>query len=340
MASVLQVYRDRSVTRPESDESILLEHPRPATVISGEAHTEGKTPVESHSSEIKKWESIARGRLIAALPVVVLLGIAQTTSAQAETLLERGTYLMRSIVACGNCHTPQGPDGPIAGMELAGWAPFFVERDVFIANSANLTPDAETGIGSWTDEQIITAIREGRRPDGTIIGPPMPIGLYRGISDRDAQAIVAYLRQLPPVKNDIPPSQYFIPLPPDYGPSIGSVPDVPRDDPVIYGAYLAGPLGHCIECHTPMGPQGPDFENSLGAGGFEFHGPWGVSVSANITPTGLVDRTDEEIVRMITTGTRPDGSHMMPPMAYPYYANITDEDLRAIVAYLRTLPPK
>jgi mono/diheme cytochrome c family protein len=115
---------------------------------------------------------------------------------------------------------------------------------------------------------------------------------------------------------------------------------VPRDDRVAWGAYLAGPAGHCIECHTPMGEHGPDFAGRLGAGGFEFHGPWGVSVSANITPTGLAGRSAAEIKRMITTGTRPDGARMLPPMAYGYYANISDADLDAIVAYLRVLPPK
>jgi mono/diheme cytochrome c family protein len=260
--------------------------------------------------------------------------------AAAETLLERGDYLVNSIVACGNCHTPKGPEGDLPGMELAGWAPFFVEEGMFVANSANLTPDPDTGLGNWTDEEIIRAIREGVRPDGTIIGPPMPVGLYRDLSDRDVQAIVAYLRQLPPVKNEIPPSEYQIPLPPSYGPPVGSVPEVPRDDQIAYGAYLAGPLGHCIECHTPMGPQGPDFENSLGAGGMEFHGPWGVSVSANITPMGLDQYTDEEVIQIITTGVRPDGSRLLPPMGIPYYAKMTEADLRALVAWLRTLPPK
>jgi hypothetical protein len=63
-------------------------------------------------------------------------------------------------------------------------------------------------------------------------------------------------------------------------------------------------------------------------------------MSANITPTGLSDRSDAEIKRMITTGIRPDGSHMLPPMPYPYYANISDGDLDAIIAYLRALSPK
>ena len=262
-----------------------------------------------------------------------------TAAASAETLLERGTYLMQSIVACGNCHTPKGPNGEIPGMELAGMAPF-EKTPAFDANAPNITQDKETGIGTWTDEQIVASIREGRRPDGSIIGPPMPIGLYRGLSDWDVQAIVAYLRTVKPVKNEIPKSVYRIPLPPAYGPPVANVPEVPRDDKVAYGAYLAGPAGHCIECHSPLTPKGPDLANNLGAGGFEFHGPWGVSVSSNITPTGLGDRSYAEIRQMITTGTRPDGSRMLPPMAYPYYANIREDDLRAIVAYLRTLPPK
>ncbi len=271
--------------------------------------------------------------------IAVVTWVASGSAASAETLLERGTYLMQSIVACGNCHTPKGPNGDIPGMELAGMAPF-ESNPAFDANSPNLTPDPETGLGNWTDAQIIKAIREGVRPDGTIIGPPMPIGLYRGLSDWDAQAIVSYLRQVKPIKNAIPKSTYRIPLPPTYGPPVGTVPDVPRDDPVAYGAYLAGPAGHCIECHSPMGPKGPDTVNSLGAGGFEFHGPWGTSVSPNITPTGLADKSYTDIRRMITTGTRPDGSRMLPPMAYPYYANISEADLQAIVSYLRVLPPK
>lgn len=278
------------------------------------------------------------GHLASALAAVAYLALAGAATAQ--TLLERGTYLMESIVACGNCHTPKGPNGDIPGMELAGMAPF-ESNPAFDANAPNITPDPETGVGNWTDAQLIRAIREGVRPDGSIIGPPMPIARYRGLSDTDVKAIVAYIRQVPPIRNEIPKSVYRIPLPPSYGPPVGAVPDVPRDDELAYGEYLAGPLGHCVECHTPAGPNGaPDLANSLGGGGFEFHGPWGVSVSSNITPAGLADRSDAEIRQMITAGTRPDGSRMLPPMPYAYYANISDADLDAIVAYLRALPEK
>lgn len=277
--------------------------------------------------------------LLRSIAILTVAMVAAVTSADAETPLERGTYLMRSIVACGNCHTPKGPEGDVPGMELAGMAPL-EDNPGFTANAPNITQDEETGIGNWTDDEIMISIREGRRPDGTIIGPPMPINRYRNLSDNDVRAIVAYLRRVKPIRNEIPKSEYRIPLPPSYGPPVANVPDVPKSDKVAYGAYLAGPAGHCIECHSPMGERGPDIENQLGAGGFEFHGPWGVSVSANITPTGLKDRTDAEIEKSITHGIRPDGSRMLPPMGYAYYANMTDEDLDAIIAYLRLLPPK
>ena len=106
----------------------------------------------------------------------------------------------------------------------------------------------------------------------------MQMVLYRGLSDTDAKAIVAYLRNVKPVKNTVQKSEYRIPLPPAYGPPVGQVPDVPKTDKVAYGAYLAGPAGHCLECHTPMGQRGRDFQNRLGAGGFEFHGPWGTAL--------------------------------------------------------------
>jgi mono/diheme cytochrome c family protein len=259
-------------------------------------------------------------------------------SVHAETPLERGTYLMRGIVACGNCHTPKGPQGELPGMELAGGVTF--QEDVFTAVSPNITPDAETGIGKWTDAQIIAAIREGKRPDGTIIGPPMPIALYREMADDDVNAILAYMRSVKPVANKTAKSQYKIPLPPSYGPPVEKVAPVARTDKVTYGKYLAGPLGHCVECHSTPGANGaPDFVNHTGGGGMHFNGPWGVSYAPNITPTGVAKYSDDEMKNAITKGVRPDGSRLMPPMAYGYYRNIAPADLDAIVAYLRTLKP-
>lgn len=270
----------------------------------------------------------------------LLLGHPIGSGAIAQTPLERGTALMQGIVACGNCHTPQTPTGPDNTNELAGGPPI-VEPGAFKAFAPNITPDKETGIGGWSDAEIITAVREGRRPDGSIIGPPMPFHFYRTVSDADMAAIVAYLRSVPAVRRKSPKSEYSFPLPPAYGPPVTSVASVQRDTSVAYGAYLAGPLGHCVECHSTPNEKGmPDIENQLGAGGMAFHGPWGTSVSPNITPTGLGDWTDTQIKQAITKGVRPDGSRLKPPMGIAYYATLSADELSAIVAYLRSLPPK
>lgn len=277
--------------------------------------------------------------LRAALGLIVGALSLASALAQAESRLERGRYLMSSIAACGNCHTAQGPNGPLPGMELAGGLKF--DEKPFTAYASNITPDKETGIGKWTDAQLMRAIREGKRPDGTLIGPPMPFALYRDLSDNDVKAIIAYLRAAKPVKNKVAKSDYRMPLPPAWGPPVEKVAEVSPKDKVAYGKYLAGPAGHCVECHSAPGAQGgPDLQNKLGAGGFPFTGPWGVSVSTNITPTGLAKYSDADLKKVITTGVRPDGSKLKPPMAIPYYANMKAADLDALVAYLRTLPPK
>jgi mono/diheme cytochrome c family protein len=266
----------------------------------------------------------------------VVVSVLIAMPARAETLLERGTYLMNAIVACGNCHTPQTPKGPEPGRELAGGTKF--DEPPFTAYAPNITQDRETGIGAWTDAQISVAIREGKRPDGSLIGPPMPSDLYRGMSDRDVQALVAYLRKVKPVRNAVPKSVYRITLPPDYGPPLGVVGEVPRSDKVVYGAYLAGPLGHCIECHSPLVAGRRDLSR-VGAGGPGIPGPWGVAVPPNITPhkDGLGAWTDADIKRAITKGIGHGGKQLSPPMAYGYYAKIRGADLDALVAYLRAL---
>jgi len=168
----------------------------------------------------------------------------------AETLVERGAYLVTTVGACGNCHTPRdAASNPIANMELAGGFEFD-DAPIGHVVTPNITPDPETGIGSWTAEQIITALRDGKRPDGTIIGPPMPIRVYRQLSDSDAAAIAAYLRSLKPIRHVVARTTYKMPLPPGYGPAVTHVDEPPRTDKIAYGAYLAGTVGHCVLCHT------------------------------------------------------------------------------------------
>ena len=229
----------------------------------------------------------------------------------------------------------------IEGMEFAGGLE--VVEKPFTARVPNITPDMKTGIGAWSDGEIITAIRDGIRPDGSLIGPPMPFSQYRNMSDSDVKAIVAYLRQVPAVSHKVEKSEYRMPLPPAWGPSVGSVADVPTDDPVVYGAYLAGPLGHCIECHTPMEMGRFVFENRAFAGGLHLPlGPDMVLITANITQdkeTGIGAWSDAEIAAAITTGVRPDGSQIHPIMPSGFYATMEKADVDALVAFLRTVKP-
>lgn len=265
------------------------------------------------------------------------------SSAEHQALLARGDYLMNGVAACGNCHTPRDENGElIEDMELAG--AFVIEEPGFRAYAPNITPDVETGIGSWSDEEIIRAVREGIRRDGSVMGPPMGYIFFREISDRDMQAIVAYLRSVPAVRNEVPRSTYNIPMPPDWGPELTSVPEPDRNDQVAYGRYLAHTVGHCTDCHTPLVQGQHDFTR-IGAGGNLFPQPFGQpysALAANITQheeLGIGAWTDEEIKRAITEGVSRDGRELLPFMAFDFYANISDEDLDAIVAYLRTLPP-
>jgi mono/diheme cytochrome c family protein len=264
----------------------------------------------------------------------------QTQNGIAETLLERGTYLMKSIVACGNCHTPKG--GPLKDVEFAGGFQLGGPKAPFTAFASNITPDKATGVGAWSDDQLVRAIREGIRPDGSLIGPPMPFAQYKGLSNRDARALIAYIRQVKPVKNKVAKSVYRIPLPPAYGPKIGTIATPDPQNKVAYGGYLANALGHCMECHTPLVKGHPDFKNQLGRGGNPFPGPWGIAVSRNITPhkaDGIGKWTDAQIKRAITSAVRADGTKLNPPMAFPYYKSINDADLDALVAYLRSIKP-
>src|SRR3954464_203129 len=123
---------------------------------------------------------------------IVLALVALPAAAQDKKLLERGTYLMGSIVACGNCHVQREKGRPLPERGLSGGMVF--DEEPFKAYAPNITPDPETGIGKWSDAQLARAIREGIRPDGSVIGPPMPVMFYRGMADDDLKAIVAYLR--------------------------------------------------------------------------------------------------------------------------------------------------
>jgi mono/diheme cytochrome c family protein len=277
----------------------------------------------------------------------ILLGMALTTSASATTRAEmivRGRYLVEGIGACSYCHTQQRLQDDrqieLQGMHLAGGYGF---NSPFLGRwaGANITPDRQTGIGHWTEAQIATAIREGLRPDRSVIGPPMPFAQYRSISDSDAAAIAAYLKTVPPIRNVVPPPAYRNPLPKSWGPPVSGVAPPSATDPVRRGEYLAQ-IGHCMDCHTPKiaNGTGPD-SSRVGVGGRVVIGLAGQVPSANITSDrqrGIGTWTDEQIIRAITQGIAADGRRLLPPMPYSNYAQMTTRDLTDLVAYLRSLP--
>src|SRR6516165_9108376 len=219
---------------------------------------------------------------------ITLLLVLFAAPLHAENQLERGRYLVETLAGCGNCHTPRGPNGPLKDKKFAGGE--IIKHEDFTAVVANITPDPETGIGNWTDSQIITAIREGRRPDGSLLGPAMPSRSYRHLADQDVEAIVAYLRSVPPVYNPITAkSHYDAPLPASWGPPVGRVDAPVKEDKVAYGGYLAGPLARCTDCHTERHPG----ETPPGWGaGKGFSGPWGTPVSATLSADATSGRAE------------------------------------------------
>lgn len=275
-----------------------------------------------------------------ALAALWVFGAAACAQAQQAASVERGKYLMQGVVACGNCHFQRGPQGePLFDKGLSGGMLF--DEAPFKAYAANITPDAQTGIGKWTDAQLARAIREGIRPDRTVIGPPMPIQFYRNMSDDDLASIIAYLRAQPAVANAVPKSLYHMPLPPNYGPPVKAVKTPAPTDQLRHGKYLAD-IGHCMECHTPRDGQGMLQMTRVGAGGQAFKGPWGESISSNLTPhqSGLKGWSDAQIARAVREGVNREGKPYKPPMAFGFYKNISDADMAALTAYLRSLKPQ
>jgi len=282
--------------------------------------------------KIASWlAAAAGGATVAGLPAV---------AQDQDALLKRGAYLINGPVACGNCHNTRAKDMSfVPGKEYAGG--FHIVDPAFDVYAANITPDKETGIGTWTDEEIIHAIREGKNKEGKIIFPPMPVPTYNSMSDDDVKAIVAYLRTIKPVHNEVPESKYKIPqqsMPPAKGYHAP-----PETDKVAYGGYIVNSLAHCFECHTGPDEKGaPDMANKMGAGGFDITLAPGMTVkTANITPdpdTGIGKWSDADIKKAMTAGVDPKGKHLAPPMPFPFFKTMTNEDLDAVVAYIRTIP--
>ena len=204
----------------------------------------------------------------------------------------------------------------------------------------NITPDVETGIGTWTDGEKVRAIREGVDKDGRTLFPMMPYGSFRNMSDEDVYSLVAYLGTLPAVKRRQPATQLDFPvgLMVKSAPKpVGSVPQPDLSTKVKKGAYLVSIAG-CKGCHTP----------SLG-GGEKFGIPGLRVVSANISPdtaTGIGRWSEQDFVDRFALyreyaeqGSPKVGPGAFTVMPWLNFCQLPEEDLRAIYSYLRTLPP-
>ncbi|HVF28839.1 MAG TPA: c-type cytochrome [Pyrinomonadaceae bacterium] len=238
---------------------------------------------------------------------------------------ERGKYLVESVAGCFECHSSGAGKG---GGKVFGEG----------AVAPNITPDAETGAGVWTDDQLARAIREGIGHDGRAMTPLMPYWAYRKMSDEDLASIVTYLRALEPVRNQLPPAKLPVPLKllskilPEPVTAPVAAPDA--TSPAKRGEYFVE-LAHCVACHTPRTALGLN-EKLKFAGGADVEGV----TSANITPdpSGISYYDEALFVKTMRTGhvgARP----LKPIMPWKVYGNMSDEDLKAVFTYLRTLKP-
>jgi mono/diheme cytochrome c family protein len=269
--------------------------------------------------------------------------VAAAGTADAQTSLERGSYLVNAVMACDGCHTPR--PGGVFDMtrRFSGGSQVWDEK-AYTVRGTNITPDRETGIGSWSEGDLKRALTEGIRPSGAHLAPQMPFAFYKILTPGDLDALVAYIRSTEPVRNQVPPPVYkeatHAVLIPGAEKPLGTE---ALSDPVKRGFYLAT-LAHCMECHSrrPDGVQ--DYTNWSGKGGAEFTGPFGKVTARNITshPTaGIGAWTDAEIKRALTHGVARDGRAFKLPMARQvYFSKMSDDDLDAIVAWVRTIPPR
>ncbi len=258
----------------------------------------------------------------------------------------RGKYIFGAAGGCG-CHTePKGPANA-GGRKYEG-----VFGTVY---STNISSDKQTGIGDWSDEQMITAIRLGRRPNGERILPIHPFMSFNGMVADDLKALVAFLRSVPPVSRHNTPRKITVPMfesvflpawlmtfatketPPPAAPVSG----------VARGEYLVRAVVHCGQCHTSRSALTMALDNSrFLAGNQKKTGPEG-QAAPNITPdqdTGIGSWTEEQIVTYLGTGNRPDGDVAGGLMGENIqgtlagFKDMSKADLQAIARYLKSIP--
>lgn len=259
--------------------------------------------------------------------------------------LERGRYIASSM-GCLYCHSPHDwsqREEPIpAGMEGAGQQLPYTDLPGRVI-APNLTPDKESGAGGWSDDALARAIREGIGHDGRALFPIMPYSHYRTLPDEDLASVVVYFRSLPPVRNPLPqteiifPVKYFIRNAPQ--PITTPVPEPDLSDPVKRGSFLVNLIG-CADCHTPVDNHRHPVPGMDFGGGQVIALPWGNVASANITPdpTGIAYYDEALFIKSMRTGTV-GARELNRAMPWMVLGKMTDQDLAAIFAYLKTLKP-
>jgi len=279
----------------------------------------------------------------------VLLLMLAASDAAAQTTREqiaRGKYVFGAAAGCG-CHTVAKQPLNAGGRKYDG--PFGT------VYSSNITPDPTTGIGKWTDEQIITATRSGRRPNGERLIPVHPYTVFNGMAEQDLKDVVAYLRSVPPINRATPAKKISVPMfesvfLPAWLATFAAIESPPKSaatSGVARGEYLTRAVSHCGECHTPRTMTMAVDNTRFLAGNQKGKGPEGSAVP-NITPdreTGLGSWTEEQITDYLETGNKPDGDVAGGLMAEVIqgssagYKDLTKADRQAIAKYLKSIPP-
>lgn len=303
--------------------------------------------------------------LLFALPALVAAAcsgkyVRPTTEEKIEGTPERiarGNYLVNSITMCGACHTPRIGGNWLGGERtdafLGGGSRFDDRTAGYKVAVPNISQDHETGIGAWSDDEILRAIRDGVGRDGSLLRPPMPFASYRHLSDEDVRSIVAFLRTVPAVRNKVDRSQDSYPFGMRMAIKMGAahhepaknVISPPPSDKKAYGAHLAR-VGVCFDCHslTSRGPS-EDADKAFAGSQVPLDEPeYGKVWARNLTPdpeTGLGKYSDEQIKQSLRSGKRLDGKTMAPPMSLviPHLSTWAEEDLDALIVFLRALPP-
>jgi mono/diheme cytochrome c family protein len=257
-------------------------------------------------------------------------------------IIERGEYLARAG-DCVACHTE------INGPAFAGGRPMATPfGNLYVPN---ITPDDETGIGLWTEDEFYRMMHSGVSRDGTLLYPAMPFANYTNVTREDSDAIYAYLMSVTPVRRENRPHELRFPFNQRelligwrtlYFKEGEFVPDPQQSAQWNRGAYLVKGLGHCSMCHTAVNALGGSQESRAFEGGMIPNQNWYAPSLTSNREAGLGNWDLQDIADLLQVGTSKRGA-VYGPMAEVVYNSLqylTDEDAMAMAVYLRSLPPR